>query len=63
MAERMADDMDYNAGRLLEGLSWEEASQQLFEQVVETASGKCTRGEQRGLSEQEFVPWQPDASL
>jgi altronate hydrolase len=63
LAERMPDDMDFNAGQLLEGTSWEEASQQLFEQVIETASGQRTQSEQHGLSEQEFVPWQPDASL
>jgi altronate hydrolase len=63
LAERMADDMDFNAGQLLEGLAWEEASQQLFEAVVETASGQRTKSERHGLSEQEFVPWQPDASL
>ncbi len=63
LAERMADDMDFNAGKILEGMSWVEASQQLFEQVVETASGQRTKSERHGLSEQEFVPWQPDASL
>ncbi len=63
LAARMEDDMDFNAGQILEGLSWEEASQQLFEQVVATASGQRTKSERHGLSEQEFVPWQPDASL
>jgi altronate dehydratase len=63
LAERMGDDMDFNAGQLLEGMAWEEASQQLFEQVIETASGHRTKSERHGLSEQEFVPWQPDASL
>jgi altronate hydrolase len=63
LAERMEEDMDFNAGQILEGLAWEEASQQLFEQVIETASGQRTKSERNGLSEQEFVPWQPDASL
>jgi altronate hydrolase len=63
LAERMADDMDFNAGQILEGMAWEEASRQLFEQVVATASGQRTKSERHGLSEQEFVPWQPDASL
>jgi altronate hydrolase len=59
----MEDDMDFNAGQLLEGVAWETASQQLFEQVVAAASGQRTKSESHGLSELEFVPWQPDASL
>jgi altronate hydrolase len=63
LAERMPDDMDFNAGKLLEGVSWEEASQELLEQVIEVASGKQTKSEAHGRSELEFVPWQPDEVL
>ena len=63
LAERMSDDIDFNAGQLLEGASWEEASQQLLDRVIATASGQRTRSETHGLSEQEFVPWQPDEVL
>jgi len=63
LAERMPDDIDFNAGQLLEGASWEEASQQLLDRVIATASGQRTRSETHGLSEQEFVPWQPDEVL
>ena len=60
---RMPDDMDFNAGQILEGASWEDASQKLIELVVSVASGQRTKSETHGLSEHEFVPWQPDAFL
>jgi altronate hydrolase len=61
--ERMPDDMDFNAGQLLEGSSWEDASQALLDLLVAVASGQRTRSETHGLSENEFVPWQPDLFL
>jgi altronate hydrolase len=63
LAERMPDDIDFNAGKLLEGVSWETASQELLEQVIEVASGKRSKSEAHGRSELEFVPWQPDEVL
>jgi altronate dehydratase len=63
LAERMPDDMDYNAGKLLEGVDWESASQELLEKVIAVASGKRTKSEAHGRSELEFVPWQPDEVL
>lgn len=41
----LESDMDYNAGRILEGHSMEEEGQELFDLAVATASGKKTRGE------------------
>jgi altronate hydrolase len=55
--------MDFNAGRLLEGGSWEHTSAQLLAQLVAVASGQRTQSEMNGLSESEFVPWQPDVTL
>lgn len=63
LAERLPDDMDFNAGKLLEGVSWEAASRELLEQVIAVASGKRTKSEAHGRSELEFVPWQPDEVL
>ena len=63
MAERLPDLIDYNAGELLDGVSWDEAEQRLLEQVIAAASGSKTRSEQHGLPEGEFVPWQPGAVL
>ena len=57
--ERMPGDMDFNAGRVLEGEPWENVSQDLLDRVVAVASGQRTCSESHGLSEAEFVPWQP----
>jgi altronate hydrolase len=59
----MQPDMDFNAGQLLEGSSWKAAQQELFDIVIATASGRRTASEKHGLSENEFVPWQPDPIL
>ena len=60
---RMPDDMDFNAGRLLDGESWEALTHDLLEQMIAVASGRRTHSESHGLPETEFVPWQPDAVL
>jgi len=60
---QMGADMDFNAGQLLEGVSWQSARQELFDLLVATASGRRTASESHGLVENEFVPWQPDAVL
>ncbi len=63
MFERMQSDMDFNAGALLNGLTMDEAAQQLLDLVIQAASGSKTRGESFGFREGEFVPWQPGAVL
>ena len=63
LAESMPDDMDFNAGQLLEGTGWEDATQALLERVIVVASGQRTLSETHGRSELEFVPWQPDEVL
>jgi altronate hydrolase len=63
LAGRMAGDMDFDAGRLLSGLDWDAATEELLGQVIAAASGELTANERHGRSEAEFVPWQPDAVL
>ncbi len=55
--ERLPDDMDFNAGRVLEGESIESVGADLFDQLLRTASGEKTCSEQLGLGDEEFVPW------
>jgi altronate hydrolase len=50
-------DMDVNAGRILEGASLEEVGREIFEQIVEVASGRPTKSELAGVGEEEFNPW------
>lgn len=57
MYNRMVDDMDINAGRILEGASIEEIGREIFEEVIAVASGKQTKSEAQGIGDEEFCPW------
>jgi altronate hydrolase len=56
---RMSDDMDFNAGKILEGIAPETAAEELLEQIIAVASGARTKSEQHGTTEAEFVIWHP----
>jgi altronate hydrolase len=53
----MLDDMDINAGVILEGTPVEEVGQQIFEKILTVASGEKTKSEINGVGEEEFAPW------
>jgi altronate hydrolase len=53
----MADDMDINAGVILDGVAVEEVGRQIFEEILAVASGKKTKSELSGVGEEEFAPW------
>jgi altronate hydrolase len=55
--EHMIDDMDLNAGRILEGASVEEVGREIFEKIVAVASGEHTKSEAQGIGDDEFCPW------
>ncbi len=57
MYDRMIDDMDMNAGTILESESVESAGRRLFELVIDVASGTRTKSEGTGIGEDEFAPW------
>jgi altronate hydrolase len=57
MYNHMIDDMDINAGRILEGASVEEVGREIFEEILAVASGKKTKSEISGVGEEEFAPW------
>jgi arabinonate dehydratase len=57
MYERMIDDMDIDAGTILEGESVEDAGRRLFELILEVANGTRTKSEAAGIGEEEFAPW------
>jgi altronate hydrolase len=57
MYQHMLDDMDINAGVILEGVPVEQVGRQIFEEVLAVASGKKTKSEQNGVGEEEFAPW------
>ncbi|MCS6852636.1 MAG: altronate dehydratase family protein [Gemmataceae bacterium] len=55
--EHMIDDMDLNAGTILDGTPVEEVGRQIFEEILAVASGKKTKSELHGVGEEEFAPW------
>jgi altronate hydrolase len=57
MYERMIDDMDLDAGPILEGEPVESVGRRLFEMIVEVAGGTATKSERQGVGEEEFAPW------
>ncbi|MCX7523171.1 altronate dehydratase family protein [Microbacterium sp. STN6] len=57
--ERMADDMDLNAGRIVDGTATlAEVGEEIFEKIIRVASGEQTVSEELGIGQEEFVPWQ-----
>jgi altronate hydrolase len=63
MFERMRDDMDVNAGEILSGRSVAEVGREIFEQILDVASGQPTKSERHGIGDEEFVPWLPGPTL
>lgn len=64
LATRMAEDMDFNSGPVLDGgMSLEEAGEQIFSLILDVASGRRSASELSGFGDLEFVPWQLGAVL
>ncbi len=57
MFERMADDMDIDAGRILQGYPLTEVGKEIFAEILAVASGKRTKSEQQAIGDDEFIPW------
>src|SRR5262249_2402525 len=55
--QHMSDDMDVNAGVILEGTPVEQVGREIFEMILEVASGKKTKSELPGVGGEEFAPW------
>jgi altronate hydrolase len=60
---RMRDDMDLDAGRVLDGLSLAAVAADLLDLVVAVASGQRSRSEAQGAGEAEFCPWNREGTL
>lgn len=59
LMRKQADDMDLNCGEVLEGTkSIQELGAELFQLMLDTASGRKSRSELHGYGQDEFVPWQ-----
>jgi altronate hydrolase len=57
MYDHMIDDMDINAGRILNGATVEEVGEEIFEKIIAVASGEQTKSEAQGIGDEEFSPW------
>jgi altronate hydrolase len=57
MYERMVDDMDINAGVILDGVPVEEVGREIFEKIIAVAGGEKTKSEAQGVGDDEFAPW------
>jgi len=55
--EKMVDDMDVDAGVILDGVPVEEVGRRIFEKLVAVASGEQTKSEAQGIGDEEFCPW------
>lgn len=61
--EHMIDDMDYDAGAILNGLDPQAAADQLLDLVIAVASGQPSKSEAQGIGESEFNPWLIGATM
>jgi altronate hydrolase len=56
--EHMRDDMDLNAGTILDGTETvAQVGRRIFEKIIAVASGEKTRSELEGIGDEEFAPW------
>jgi arabinonate dehydratase len=56
--DRMKDDIDLNAGTILDGTETvDQAGRRIFEKIVAVAGGEKTKSELAGVGDEEFAPW------
>jgi altronate hydrolase len=55
--QSMEEDMDINAGAILDGVSIRDVGLAIFERLIAVASGEKTKSEAQGLGGETFAPW------
>ena len=64
MFEKMSEDMDLNAGVILsDGETVETVGREIYQMILDVASGASSKSEAQGLGDSEFVPWQIGAVM
>ena len=64
MYDRMTEDMDINAGTILtDGETVETVGREIYQMILDVASGAQSKSEAQGLGDYEFVPWQIGAVM
>jgi altronate hydrolase len=62
--DKMSEDMDIDCGTLLSGKTTvQKLGQQIFQRVLEVASGSKSKSEEFGFGDNEFVPWRIGAVM
>ena len=62
--KRLIDDMDFDAGKVLqEGSNMDMVASELLDLVTAVASGQASKSEKQGVGEVEFTPWNPRAVI
>ena len=56
--DRMPEDMDINAGTIIDGeRTLEQVGEEIFERMIAVASGEKTASERFGMGDEEYIPW------
>ncbi len=64
MYNRMAEDMDINCGGIADGdKTVAEVGREIFDKILEVASGTPSKSEALGFGDAEFIPWQIGAVM
>jgi altronate dehydratase len=64
MYRKLSGDMDINCGIAIDGdVSIEALGEQIFQQILEVASGKKSKSETFLMGDNEFIPWQIGAVM
>jgi altronate hydrolase len=61
--EHMRDDMDVNAGVVLDGVPLATVAREIADLLLAVASGQASKSEAQGIGEEEFDPWILGATL
>jgi altronate hydrolase len=57
MYETLDEDMDINAGVIMDGVPMEDVAAEIFEKLVAMAGGEKSKSEAQGLGDETFAPW------
>ncbi|MBS27569.1 MAG: galactonate dehydratase [Alphaproteobacteria bacterium] len=64
MYQSMSEDMDINAGQIADGdATIEDVGEEIFDYMLDVASGKQSKSEELGFGDNEFIPWQVGAVM
>jgi altronate hydrolase len=63
MYNTMVEDMDLNAGQVIDGVPMEEVAAEMLDLIVAVASGQQSKSEAQGVGEDEFIPWNLGGTL